>query len=101
MLKRFAPILLFNILMALVFVFANISFWQHDLNGNLAMDSNNPLQIGYIRISYSNDLGNYLNAPTGPLTQLVNYPYILFWISTIGNVCLAAILLRSKETKTT
>jgi hypothetical protein len=94
--KQFAFILLFNVLVGLCFVFANIYFWQY-LNGYLTWNNWNPLQIAIAHMIVTHGVAS----PAGTFIPIPNYPFILFWISTIGNLCLTAMILGKKESKQT
>ena len=91
----FAVALIFNVVMGAGFVLANDSMWDFIISeidydpSQMAEDSH---VVPYIIISgfevsvgdeiYSNGAFNL-----GPLpTVIPNYPYILFWVSMIGNL---------------
>jgi len=98
MLKKLAPIIIFNVLIGLVFVFSNIYIWGI-LNSQ--PESWTQLRVSPFVITISH---MYIpdNGPInlGPLpTQILNYPFFVFWIALVGNICFAILALKSKEKK--
>jgi hypothetical protein len=99
MLKKLAPMLIFNVLIGLFFIFSNIYIWgfinsTNDLYHSTQV-SIDPLQVSISHMVIQNGL---INLGTLPLT-FPNFPFILFWVALVGNLCLFILALRSKETK--
>ena len=103
-------IVFFNVLFGLSFIFSNIYMWNFlktEINDKTAYIEDTGFQVtAYIedigfQVSISHPV--YVNGTIvnlGPLpTVIPNYPFILFWISPIGNLFFILLILRSKETK--
>ena len=97
-----ALVILFNILVSLGFISSNIYMWNYlkteinDITPAAYIEKIDAFQVS-ISHPYINDTVNL-----GPLpTVIPNYPFILFWISTIGNLILItlALVLRNKASK--
>jgi len=95
MLKQLMPILLFNALVSLGYIFSNFYFWNL-LNGYLTINDWNPFQIAIAHVIVTS---NGQTAPAGTYFPLPNYPFILFWVSLVGNLCFFILALRNKEKK--
>jgi len=94
-------IIFFNVLFSLSFIFSNIYMWNY-----LKTEINDKTPAAYIedidafQVSISHPYINDTAINLGPVpTVIPNYPFILFWISTIGNLFFILLILRSKETK--
>lgn len=74
MLKKLAPLLLFNSIVGLCFIIANTYIWDR-LNGIFTYNSWNPFQVTIAQISVDTH-GAVM--PTGLFTPVPNYPFILF-----------------------
>jgi hypothetical protein len=101
MLKKLAPMLIFNVIIGLFFIFSNLYVWgfinsTNDLYHPTQV-SIDPLQVSISHMLIQNGL---INLGTFPLT-FPNFPFILFWVALVGNICLFVLALRSKETKQT
>ena len=92
-------IVFFNVLFGLSFIFSNIYMWNFlktEINDKTAYIEDIGFQVSISHPVYVN--GTIVNL--GPLPTVVpNYPFILFWISPIGNLFFILLILRSKETK--
>ena len=94
MFKKLAPVLLFNAIIGLIFVLSNNYVWSI-LNGKLSWNEWSPFQIAIApQIVYDGQ-----TSPAGLFVPFPNYPFILFWVAMIGNLCFFILTLRSKETK--
>lgn len=105
----FALALIFNVTVGVGFVLANNSMWDSitseiDYDPSQVADSNHV--VPYIIFSgfevsvghsvYSDGVFNL-----GPLpTVVLNYPYLLFWVSMIGNLGFIALALILHKTQT-
>jgi hypothetical protein len=90
-LKKLAPLLTFDAILGLLFIFSNISIWnlintevmQFGLWDVYIKTFNiSPLQIAVSYMNLSN--GNVLSPSVGP--TITNYPFILFWVLLLGNI---------------
>lgn len=104
MLKKLAPMLLFNVLVSLMFIFSSINLWDI-INSTVSKFSPtyvlindvsiNPLFLSIGQLALSNGAINL-----GPLPLHVpNYTFILFWVAMLGNLFFVIMTLRSRETK--
>ena len=83
---------IFNVLMIVAFIFSNIYIWGY-LNGYLTRNEWSPLQIGIAHMTVIQ--GDAV--PIGTFIPFPNYPFILFWASTVGNLVLIALVLRKPD----
>jgi hypothetical protein len=94
-----ALIILFNAIMVTGFILSNIYMWNFlktEINDKTAYIEEIGFQVSISHPVYVN--GTIVNL--GPLpTVIPNYPFILFWVSTIGNVVFIALVLRNKASK--
>ena len=104
MFKKLLPMFLFNVLIGLLFIFSNIYLWGifnsevsyfTPTQVGINQVSINPLQVTISHLYLSNG-----NINLGPLpTQVPNYPFILFWVALVGNICFVVLTLRTVEKK--
>ena len=94
MLKKLVPILLFNVLVGICFVIANVNVWNN-LNWEPTVNTWDALQIATVPVHV--EQGRLVAALT--FFPQPNYPFILFWISSVGNVCFFVLTLRNMEKK--
>ena len=99
----FALALIFNVVMGVIFVLANDSMWDFIITeigydpSRIAENSNHI--VPYIIIScFEVSVGHsiYFNGTMhgGPLPEVIpNYPYMLFWVSMIGNLGILVLAL--------
>lgn len=99
----FALALIFNVIMGVSFVLANNSMWDFITSeidydpSRIAEDSYH--LVPYIIISgFEVSVGHEIYSDgvfnLGPLPAVIpNYPYILFWVSMIGNFVFVALAL--------
>ena len=94
-----ALIILFNAIMVTGFILSNIYMWNFlktEINDKTAYIEEIGFQVSISHPVYVN--GTIVNL--GPLpTVIPNYPFILFWVSTIGNLVFIALVLRNKASK--
>lgn len=101
MIKKLAPMLIFNILVCLFFILSNNYIWGFINSTN---DIYHPTQVSInpFQVSISHMINQNGMINLGPVPSVVpNYPFILFWVAIIGNICFFILALRSKETKKT
>jgi hypothetical protein len=82
----------FNIVMSFLFVFSNMLIWQR-LNGNITANSWGPLQM----VSIPQTIINGQAETIGTWGFVPNYPFILFWVTIVGNFVFAVLALRQKR----
>ena len=92
MLKKLAPILFFDILVSLCFVFSNSYIWNY-LNERITRNDWSPLQIAIVPQTIVEGKATTI----GTFFPFPNYPFILFWIALAGNLIFIILALRSKE----
>lgn len=103
-----ALMILFNVVMIVAFIFANIYIWdflntQINLNSTHQPDGNtdvpliqiNGLQVTVDHAGWTSD-GTMIPMPLPAVVP--NYPFILFWVAMIGNILFAVLIYRSKQT---
>ncbi len=103
-----ALMIVFNVVMLVAFIFANIYIWDflntqinlnssHEPNGNTVVPI---IQIDGLRVT-ADHVGwtsEGILIPM-PLPAVVpNYPFILFLVATIGNILFAVAILRRRRT---
>jgi hypothetical protein len=102
-------VVIFNVLIGVAFVSSNISMWDYlntqinEVGGNKGQGS---FVTSYIEISgfqvtvgheFWSDNGTRVNL--GPVSKgVTNYPYILFWVSMVGNLVFIASALALHKT---
>ncbi len=90
-------ILFFNIIVALIFIGSNVNFW--DSLNNYGTGYYSQQKWGPISI----DISGFAFLQSGPKLALyssyLNSPFILFWVSTLGNLFFVLWILFKKETK--
>ena len=95
---------IFNVLMIIAFLFSNIYMWGY-LNTEINEKSGNKGQgnfvIPYIlymngfEVTIGHDYWSDNLVNLGPIpTGIPNFPFIIFWVSIVGNLVLIALLLR-------
>ncbi len=96
---QFILILFFNIVVAFYFLSSNLNLWN-SLN-NFGSGYYSQYKWGPISI----DIFQFVFLQNGPKLaatfSYINSPFILFWISTIGNLLFIMWILLNKETKPT
>ncbi len=98
----------FNVVMLVAFIFANIYIWDflntqinlnssHEPNGNTVVPiiQINGLQVTVDHVGWTSD-GIMIPMPLP--AAVPNYPFILFWVATIGNILFAVAILRRRRT---
>ena len=99
--KKLKHILIFNVLIAVLFVISNLYIWgfinlTNDISYSIQI-SINPLIVEITHIVQFNGMINL-----GPLpTDIPNFPFILFFVAIGGNLWLFNKAQKSKETKMT
>ena len=114
-----ALVLVFNVLVGVGFVLANNMLWDYlntqinEVGGNkgegnfvipFILDSGLQVTVGH---EFWSDNGTLVNLGPRPL-GIPNYPYMLFWVSMLGNLVLIGVAFtlwktdsgRRKETRT-
>jgi hypothetical protein len=104
-----ALIILFNAIIVTGFILSNIYMWNFlktEINEKASYNGQGLYAISCIegigfQVSISHPVyanGTIVNL--GPLpTVIPNYPFILFWVSIIGNLVFIALVLRNKASK--
>ena len=94
-----ALVLVFNVVMGVGFVWASIDIINRINSGDLTAVLGNLL---YIEIVHPVIIDGFLTyPPTSPSNVIPNYPFILFWLSMLGNLGFIAyaVVLKNKESK--
>ncbi len=99
--------IVFNVVMIVAFIFANIYIWdflnkQINLNSSHQPDGNtvvpiiqiDGLQVTVDHVGWTSD-GILIPMPLPPVVP--NYPFILFWVAAIGNIFFAVVILRGQK----
>jgi len=84
---------LFNILLCLFFVYSNFSLWQI-FRERIVSSAWNPLEITLL-FHYHFPDGTY--SSLAGISVYANFPFMLFWVSTIVNLCFMLSIYKSKE----
>ncbi len=103
-----ALMIVFNVVMLVAFIFANIYIWDflntqinlnstHEPNGNTVVPiiQIDGLQVSVDHIGWTSD-GILIPMPLPAVVP--NYPFILFLVATIGNILFAVAILRRRRT---
>jgi hypothetical protein len=96
-LRQLKLMILANVVLALLYVFSSYVIWN-TINewGNFVKIIWSPLYVTPIPTA---SIAYYIGS-TQP-TQLLNIPFLLFWVIFATNLCFIIWLYRSKETKQT
>jgi hypothetical protein len=98
--KKLTHILIFNVLIAVLFVISNLYIWGFI---NLTNDLSYSIQISInpliVEISHIVQFDGMINSR--PPTYFPNFPFILFFVAIGGNLWLFNKAQKNKETKQT
>ncbi len=83
--KQLALVIFVNVILALLFVFANIIYWNL---ANGYVNYFNPITLT-VRVTPPGDMAGFIGVP--------NFPFELFWISMIINLIFIVWIQRNKE----
>jgi hypothetical protein len=104
-----ACVVIFNVLMIVAFIFSNIYVWdfldtQMKVGGRL---ENGYWMIPFVQVTglqvtvgFSAWTVNGVPIPIAPPISVPNYPFIVFWVSIMGNLILVAFALYYWRTET-
>jgi hypothetical protein len=96
-----------NVLMIIAFIFSNIYLWDYletEINERAGNQGQGNFIVPYIQeIDFQISIGHEFWAENGTIVNLgpipkavLNYPFILFWVSVVGNLVLIALVLTKK-----
>ncbi len=100
---------IFNVIMIVVFMFSNFIVWDylnteinlnssHSPNGGGAIVPSIGINGFMIQVGHSGWLKDGTMIPMPLPTAILNYPFIVFWITLIGNLILIALILKKQTT---
>ncbi len=100
---------LFNVLMIVAFIFSNFIVWDylnteinlnssHSPNGGGAIVPSIGINGFTIQVGHAGWTKDGTMIPMPAPTSILNYPFIVFWITLIGNLILIALILRKQIT---
>jgi hypothetical protein len=100
---------IFNALMIVAFIFSNLYLWDffntqinlqggRQANGIYMIPS---IQANGFQVTIGHDAwaSDGVTVPTALPISVPNYPFIVFWIATLGNLAIAALILRKTDEK--
>ncbi len=90
--KLVACVFVFNVLMALAFVYSNSSLWDsvNTTYPTMTVSQWSPFSIHVMYYHYADGM---LSVVQG-IFLYFNYPFWLFWVTMMGNLVLMALILR-------
>ena len=112
--KVVAYVAIFNVLVIALYVFSTVYMWdslktivdtgaggsyEHGFVVPFVEETGLQVTISHVFYGIS---GNQTIVNLGPLpTPVPNYPFIVFWISIVGNLVLMALILRKQKKQST
>ncbi len=95
--KLMAFVFVFNVLMALAFVYGNFSLWASVSTTYPTMTASQ-LSPFSIHVMYYHYTDGTISVVQG-IFLYFNYPFWLFWVSMIGNLVLMVLILRRQPSQ--